>query len=107
MTIATLTPTTTDPELLIPGVSGMLIRLQRFLVSTATSRWVTIYSAASPVSALTRLMTDIQVGSLTPNDIALAGEHAITTKPGEGCYIVQSSDIGKTELIAWYDLVPA
>jgi hypothetical protein len=107
MTIATLSPTTSDPELLIQGVSGMLIRLQRLLMSAATARWITIYSAASPVATLTRLMTDIQISSLVSNDFTLAGEFAVTTQPGEGCYIVQSSDIGKTEVIVWYDLIPA
>lgn len=106
MQIATLSPASLDKELLIPAVSGKRIRLQRILAATTVVRWITITSAASDLVAGTSLISDLLLSNLSTFDVVLEKTYAVTTVVSEGVYIQLSSDAGKTDLTAWYDVVP-
>lgn len=106
MTLAFTTTASSDQELLIPAVAGNRIRLLRLTISTSTVRWITISSSTSELIAGTQIFPDIQLSNFLASDLILGEEYAITSAVGEGMYYTLSSPGGKTDIGAWYDLVP-
>lgn len=107
MAIAFISPTSLDKEVFIPAVAGKRIRLLRLLAASSIVRWITFSSAASALDTGTVLFGDFYVSNLFTFFVPFDEEFAVVSNADEGIYIQLSSSGGKTELTAWYDVVPA